>query len=70
MKQLQETQITMKTLKLLQNLLNKATLKRSLRKQMNLILVTKKDTLVEESRGSITKILELRKLTRMMVPSL
>jgi len=48
-----------------------ATLKKSLHKQMSLILVTtKKDTPVEESRASITKILELRKPTRMMVPSL
>jgi len=60
----------MKTLKLLQNLLNKATLKRSPHKWMNLMLVSKKDTPVEESRASITKILELKKLTRMMVPSL
>jgi hypothetical protein len=70
MKQLQETQITMIILKLLQNPTNKATLERSPHNQMNLIMVTKKDTPVEESRASITKILELRKLTRMMVPSL
>lgn len=73
MKQLQETQITMIILMLLQNLINKATLERSLHlhKWMNLMLVvSKEDTPVEESRASITKILELKKLTRMMVPSL